>query len=570
MDANIIDGFFTGKRQVMKKYMSYELISNRVLRALAMLSAVGLVVALGACGATNPPEMSEGHISIDDEASASIPEAITQSPVLPKPEQRPNLETYTVIVNQVPVRELLFSMARDARLNLDIDNNIKGNVTMNAIDQTLPQILERLSRQVAIHYRLEDETLHVMMDKPYLQLYDVSYLNMSRTSSGSVEVSTEITSTGSGAGEGSKTGGNNSSSAVENKSENEFWKTLVLNVANILGEEMKSAKGDEIYNNKKILVNRETGLLGVHATFRQHRQVQEFMDKVMNSAHRQVLIEATIAEVTLSDHYQAGIDWSLVSATNGTTMTKGVSQNALAGELGLEPFFQISAISANDGSPLSATLKALETFGDVKVLSSPKVMALNNQTAMLKVVDNEIYFTIEVTPEKVNATTGIVTSPATIDTDVNSVPIGIVMSVMPYIDNNDVVTLHVRPTISRVVNLVDDPNPELVKVGAISQIPVVQVREIESILKVNSGSTAVIGGLMQDQIIKNQRGVPILSSIPLLGALFSYQDDEYIKSELVIFIKPVVIHDASLTGDLSDYRKYLLDDMDASKGNNAQ
>jgi general secretion pathway protein D len=140
------------------------------------------------------------------------------------------------------------------------------------------------------------------------------------------------------------------------------------------------------------------------------------------------------------------------------------------------------------------------------------------------------------------------------------------MSVMPYIDKNDVVTLHVRPTISRIIDRVPDPNPELAKAGVISEVPVIQVREIESVLKVNSGDTAVIGGLMQDQIIKKQSGVPILSSIPFIGALFSYQDDEYIKSELVIFIRPVVIHDASLTGDLKDYRKYLMEDIDASAG----
>ena len=140
-------------------------------------------------------------------------------------------------------------------------------------------------------------------------------------------------------------------------------------------------------------------------------------------------------------------------------------------------------------------------------------------------------------------------------------PIGFVMSVTPYIDKNNVVTIHVRPTISRIVDTVIDPNPELANAGVTSEIPVIQVREIESVLKVNSGDTAVIGGLMQDQINKTTSGVPILSSIPFIGALFSYQDDEYIKSELVIFIRPVVIHNASLDGDLKDYRKYLLEDI---------
>jgi type II secretory pathway component GspD/PulD (secretin) len=377
-----------------KKHMLRIFMSKKVLQMLAIISAAGL----SACGASNPPEISEGHISMD-EMPASIPEPVLQSPVLPEPEHRPNLETYTVVVNQVPVRELLFSMARDAKINLDIDNNIKGKVTMNAIDQTLPQILERLSRQADIRYQLEDESLRVMPDNPYLELYDVNYLNMSRTSKGAVEVSSEISSTGSGAGAagGSKKGGNNSKSVVNNVSNNDFWRTLSSNISNLIGEDAKAAKGSALSSSKNIIVNQETGVLGVRATYRQQRHVQEFLDKVINSAQRQVMIEATIAEVTLSDHYQAGIDWSVISAVDASSnITRGASQDLLGGTLGATPFFQVSAIASNNGRPITATLKALETFGDVKVLSSPKIMALNNQTAMLKVVDNEVYFTIEV------------------------------------------------------------------------------------------------------------------------------------------------------------------------------
>lgn len=529
-----------------------------------------MLLALAGCGATRPPVVSEGHIGTDADDTASIPSPVIQAPILPAPQQRPNLETYTVIVNQVPVRELLFSMARDAKLNLDIDNNIQGKVTMNAIDQTMPQILERLSGQVDINYRLEDETLHVMKDTPYLHMYDVNYLNMSRLSEGSVEVSTEISSTGSGAdvggsGGGGGGGGNNSTSTVTNVSNNRFWQTLASNISNILGEDSKVGSGDTIDTSVNIIVSRESGTLGVRATSKQHKQVRAYIDRVSGSAQRQVLIEATLAEVKLSDRYQAGVDWSLVTDTNAVTgFTEGATQSLLGGNLGNTPFFSLNLAGTPNDNDLTATLKALETFGDVKVLSSPKIMAINNQTAMLKVVDNEVYFSIEVTP----GTTDIagIRNDAVIETEINTVPVGFVMSVMPYIDKNDVVTLHVRPTISRIVDTATDPNPELAKAGVVSEIPVIQVREIESVLKVNSGDTAVIGGLMQDQINKTNSGVPILSSIPLIGALFSYQDEEYIKSELVIFIRPIVIHDASLTGDLKDYRKYLMEDIDASVG----
>lgn len=521
---------------------------------------LALMMTLVACGATNPPAMSQGHLSAKVESSDDIPEPVIDVPILPEPEQRPSLETYTVVVNQVPVRELLFSMARDAKLNLDIDSEIQGKVTMNAIDQTLPQILERLARQVSLDYKLEDETLNIRADIPRLELYDVNYLNMSRLSKGNVEVATEISSTGSDAKAGGSGGGNNSSAKVENESNNEFWKTLITNIAGVLGEDAKISK-DGQQQGSNILVNRETGVMGVRATSRQHKQVRELLDRVTGSAQRQVMIEATIAEVTLSDHYQAGIDWSMMR-TDSLGNIDQISQNLLGGNLGTTPFFQISgAGTTSNGEQLGATLKALETFGDVKVLSSPKVMALNNQTAMLKVVDNEVYFSVDVTPEKRDAV-GNVTTPATYSTEINTVPVGFVMTVMPFIDKNDVVTLNVRPTISRIIGTAIDPNPELIAVN--NEVPIIQVREIESVLKVNNGDTAVIGGLMQDQINKQQSGVPILSSIPFIGALFSFQDDEYVKSELVIFIRPVVVHDASLDGDLKDYRKYLMEGFDAS------
>jgi len=523
----------------------------------------GLLLAclafLTACGASNPPAVSQGHLKADAEVTDTIPSPVIDAPVLPEPEQRPSLETYTVVVNQVPVRELLFSMARDAKLNLDIENDIEGKVTMNAIDQTLPQILERLSRQAAINYTLEDETLYIRADKPYMNLYNIDYPNMSRLSKGSVEVATEISSTGSGDGKASR-GGNNSSSVVENTSNNEFWKTLIINIGGMIGEEVK-ATAKEIKTSQNIIVNRETGIIGVNATYRQHRQIQKLLDRVVGSAQRQVMIEATIAEVTLSDHYQAGIDWSMMRMDSLGNIDS-VSQNLLGGNLGATPFFQITATNTNSsGDDLSATLKGLESFGDVKVLSSPKVMALNNQTAMLKVVDSEVYFSIEV--EKGTVVDGVYTA-GTMTTEINTVPVGFVMSVMPFVDENDVVTLHVRPTISRIIGSAADPNPVLAEAGVVNEVPIIQVREIETVLKVNNGDTAVIGGLMQDQIKKNQSGVPILSSIPIIGALFSYQDDEFVKSELVIFIRPVVVHEASLDGDLKEYRKYLMNDFDAA------
>ena len=542
-------------------------IKNRISKALI---ASAVATSIVACGATNPPTISEGHIKSTSESEAaekaSIPQPVTQVPALPRPGKREKLETYTVVVNQVPIRELLFSMARDADLNLDIDSDISGKITMNAIDQTLPKILDRIESQADVTYFLEGDTLKVRADKPYLHVYHVDYLNISRESGGKVSVSTEIGATSSGinttgggsGGGGSSNSENKANSDIENESINEFWTTITLNIGGILGQEINASSGSRLVTGNNIIVNRESGIIAVRATSKQHKSIKGFIDQVVGSAQRQVLIEATIAEVQLSDSYQAGIDWSVVSETSGGVVTKGGVQDVIGGNLGSSPFFQLATSGTINGNPLNITLKALETFGDVKVLSSPKVMTLNNQTAILKVVDNEVYFNIDV-----NVVPGSVTSNAltTVDTTVNTVPVGIVMAVTPFIDEGDAVTLNIRPTISRIIDFVDDPNPLLAEQGVVSQIPVIQVREIETMLKVDDSETAVIGGLMQDQINKENRGVPILSSIPLLGALFSYTEENYVKSELVIFIRPVIVEDASLDGDLSEYKKYLLEDI---------
>ena len=546
------------------KNIKIQFLKTEFIR-VSLISALASIVI--GCGATNPPTPSQGHIKSSTVDKSSIPKPVTQVPSLPRPGKREKLETYTVVVNQVPVRELLFSMARDADMNLDIDSKITGKITMNAINQTLPKILERIASQTEIVYYLEDDTIKVMADKPYLHIYHVDYLNINRSSSGTVSISTEIGATasdvGSSGGSASSGTDNKAKSEIKSESINEFWSSITNNVAAILGKGTKKGASSKGATGNDIIVNRESGIIAVRATSKLHKTVKSFIDEVVGSVERQVLIEATIAEVRLSDKYQAGIDWSLVSETtigaNGqAVITKGGSQNLIGGSLGSSPFFQLASVGNINGNPLNITLKALETFGDVKVLSSPKVMALNNQTAILKVVDNEVYFTTEVT---VTAGTNNSAPIVTIDTDINSVPVGFVMAVTPFIDGNKTVTLNVRPTISRIIRFVDDPNPALAEAGVTSQIPVIQLREIETMLKIENRETAVIGGLMQDQINKEDRGIPGLSSLPVVGKLFSYNEEEYIKSELVIFIRPVVIEEASLDGDLAEYKKYLLEDL---------
>jgi MSHA biogenesis protein MshL len=597
---------------------------------------------LGGCAAPSLP-ISTGHIAEPAPVRGAIPETVQQSAALRPPEPSAKVETYSVTVYKVPVQSLLFALARDAGMNVDIHPGITGMVTLNAIDQTLPQLLTRISAQVDMRYEVNGKNLVVLPDTAYWRNYKVDYVNISRSTSSSVNIATQISTTGSGGGRSSNSsnssgtstlnvsgtdsnrsvngngsanasgsesssGNNNSTTSVWNRSDNNFWGSLEKNIREMLREsnrddnqqqqqqqdqqaqqmqqqlqqqnqqpgqalapmQQQASQGTDNSggaarqsssrtSSGTVIVNQEAGLIAVRATSRQHEKVQQFMDLVQSSAKRQVLIEATIVEVTLSDQYQQGINWSRVGGGTLTTSQGQVGSTTLAS--GVVPassagMFLASYVNANAG--ISATIQLLESFGKVKVLSSPKISALNNQTALLKVVDNNVFFTIKVTPA-VLSSTGTVTTPATYESQLETVPVGFVMSVTPQISESGEVTLNVRPTITRIVGYVQDPNPALADSDVVSKVPVIQAREMESILKVNSGQIAVMGGLMQDSVNNLKDSIPGLGSLPVIGNLFSYRNETSTKTELVIFMRPVVVKDASVNGDYKDYR-YLLPD----------
>ena len=291
-----------------------------------------------------------------------------------------------------------------------------------------------------------------------------------------------------------------------------------------------------------VISNPEAGIITVRASGKQHAKIQEFIVQVMRSARRQVLIEATIAEVTLSNKYQQGINWSKLLAagdTKGFSLGQAISSQQLPNSATAD----IGTFILNYTNPtsklgsLSASVSLLETFGDVKVLSSPKLSVMNNQTAMLRVVDNLVYFTVKadtVASSNAPAVTTFTTTPIT-------VPTGFTMSVTPQIDDSDTVLLNLRPSITRLLSFVDDPNPSLATAGVRSRVPQLQTRELESMLKIGNNQIAVMGGLMQDEINNQTDGIPGLGRIPVAGNLFKNRNDTKSKTELVIFLRPVVI-----------------------------
>ena len=592
-------------------------------RNIVYSCAIGMMLV--GCG-TTPIKPAVQHIqrpAAQPEPQSSIPQPIQDSVVLPPPKPAAKVATYSVVVTNVPAQQILFALARDAKINLDIQSGIQGTVTINAINQTLPQILTRIARQVDMRYELDNGTLTVMPDTPYLHSYKIDYVNMTRESDSAISNTTQVGSGSAGGAGGSGgsggSGANNSSLTIKDVSKNHFWETLTQNIKDILHEtdkilpagssetsvqqvksasstgtgvqpgssSKKSAPRGGIENSPNpvnveeggmtitrrstfreaasVIANPENGIITVRATGKQHEKIQQFIDRIMASAERQVMIEATIVQVNLSDQYQQGIDWSrALLGAKGFTL----SQTGSAGIAASPGALAVGYINpASKLGNLAASVQLLEKFGNVKVLSSPTLSVMNNQTAMLRVVDNLVYFNITVTPGTVNTLTGTMSTPPTYTSNLLTSPVGFTMSLTPQISDNDTVLLNVRPSITRLLSYVNDPNPSLANPclgigtcpGVVNRIPQTSTREMESVLKIENNQIAVLGGLMEDQINKTSNEVPLLGHVPLLGNLFKNRDDTTTKTELVIFLRPIVIKSASVDGDFDSFRSNLPD-----------
>lgn len=624
------------KRTMMLRPMLSKQFHRQLLRSGEFLSRWGIpgicIAVLAACG-TQTVARLDGHMVRSEPATSStrigptsdgkrapgtIPDPVRRVPLPPPPLPRVDELKYSVTVKDVPVQELMFAISRDTKVNIDIHPGIEGRVTLNAIDQTLKQILTRVAKQVDMRWEVDGPNIVVKPDSPYLKIYKVDYVNMARDTTSSIGVETQVVGpTLTGAGAAGSGGGSQNSSMVklQNTSKNKFWETLEKNIKDMLRETDKllpegssetftqtRSQGPTAINRSQattqrrtasqtgqtgqttttgsgaaeqeaasqtltfreaasVIMNAETGTIAIRATGRQHEIVGEFVEQISGSSRRQVLIEATVVEVVLNDAYQSGVDWAALGL-QGLGYT--IKQN-LTGTLDTipvpaqAPIFSISYRNPNAaaGGDISSTLKLLNSFGNARVLSSPKIMTLNNQTAVMRVVENTVYFTITTTPGTLNDAGRPITLP-TVDSKAQVVPQGFVMSVTPQISENDIINLSVRPSVTRITKYVQDPNPTL-SLSVPNLVPQIETREFEAMMRVASGQTAVLGGLMQDEFKSSRAGLPVLSRIPLFGDAVSKRDDAGRKSELVVFIRALVIREASVDADLSDYKKYLPD-----------
>ena len=591
--------------------------------AREIMVCVLVALSLAGCYKRSVLPQSEGHL-VTPAAKPSLadvppPVRVSDFVLPPKPAVKPL--TYSVVVNEVSVKELLFALARDTKQNIDIHPGLQGLVSLNAINETLPAILERVAKQVNMRYRIEGNTMIVSPDTAYMKTYKVNYVNMTRETTSTIGVSGQIQSSSTGGASSGGAGGaaqlNSSNTVVKTVSNNNFWDSLRDNIRAILvstrsqsltseqraerAEAQRASREErlqqaeavaragqaapQLFNSvfggqaaqlplagdvrDDIIVNPVTGTVSVLGTEKQHALVQQHIDSITQISQRQVLIEATIAEVTLSDAYQGGIDWSRLALSGGITFRQSLI-GAIVGTPSNPAVFP-GSLTVGYTNPTSsigniaATVKLLNQFGRTRVLSSPKLMALNNQTALLKVVDNIVFFHMQAQQQGVGGVTagGVITPlvQPSFTTTAETVPVGVVLSLTPQINENGQVTLSVRPTISRILSFVNDPNPALAAAGVTSAVPQIQTREMESVLQLVSGQTAILGGLMQDNAQYLRNAVPGAGNpaqTGFLSEIFNSRNDSVVKSELVIFLRSTVITNPSLDSDeLKFFQRFL-------------
>lgn len=340
----------------------------------------------------------------------------------------------------------------------------------------------------------------------------------------------------------------------------------VLNVQSLPTEDESATSGgtptaEETAMLPTFTLNRQAGLVNVYASEHAQKEVEEYLKLVRRAVTAQVLIEAKILEVTLNDEYSTGIDWrvlmgegvfqygttSLFPAGTDTLGLDSVAGTALSNTVGALPLSTVPEGASNFAlgyvsDDVQALVQAISAFGSVRALASPRLTVLNNQSAVLNVANNRVFFDIDI-----DVTTEEGVSQVDIDSDIRNVPEGVLVNVQPSINlDNGTVSMAVRPTITRIVDTKPDPAVQYVTSfndveGVESLVPELNVQEIDSVIQVKSGRPVVMGGLLQDRVAANQNGVPVLSEVPMVGSLFRQHTDLVQKTELVIFLKATIL-----------------------------
>jgi general secretion pathway protein D len=452
------------------------------------------------------------------------------------------------IADGMKIREILTQMASLAGVDIFVVQDVEGTISFSANGRPFLDVLKDVCSSLGLKYSINGNSVRVEVDSPISQIYNVQFLNIQRDTQSNVSVSTDIFANQSIGIKGNVSlsagsANNGSNSSVSEVVKSDFWAELEAALKTIVGEK------DGFY----VSIHRQGGLVTVYAPSTKQDEVQKYLHLLKQTTESQVLIEAKILEVNLKNEYKNGINWNIVRSS-GVKLEKTFSDPN-----GLFSF----GIARNN---LNIVAGIIEKFGAVKTLSSPRITVLNNQSAVLKVAQNEVVYFPEL--QRQYATVSDNRSTDVLSTTIHTIPVGLIMSVVPSVDCKDnTILLSLRPTISRIVNYKDVPffyqttstinlpaGSDPTKYGIqYHKIPIVDVREMDSVLKLISGQVVVMGGLMQESSSNNRDGLPGFRKADFI--LGSHEKSTNI-TELVIFLKATILRRKSKTHHKADQKMY--------------